>query len=428
MRTETDLALVCFGGGSFTDEEQAPFEAAGERRNLISMGGDDRALAAADARATALIYPSLYEGFGMPILEAMINRCPVIIPKRSCFPEIAEDAALYFDTTDPDGLVEILKLLLRDTALRSRLGEAGAAGRWPLVGNVARRSTEVLSKPRRMTTVSVDHAALRGRRIVLSMVTGLPAFGLQVVGGLLVVTLAWRALGADGFGLWSAIIALGPIVALADLGVSNALISFVASAMGRDDGLAVRRVVAMAIVVSMTGALLLTALLVIAYALLDWEAWFNLPPTTPFDAALGVIVYAGCRLLLLPLGVVAKLRTGLQENFVNSAWDAAGVCLSLGLFYIASRTGAGLPILLLASGTGPLLRLRKLAWAGWTHFIPRPSDLDIRELRPLLRLGVLFFALNLPCCCPTPRTIWWQFACLVRPRRRSSPSPTRSSP
>jgi O-antigen/teichoic acid export membrane protein len=247
-----------------------------------------------------------------------------------------------------------------------------------------------------MTNVTVDHATLRGRRIVLSMVTGLPAFGLQVVGGLLLVTLAWRALGADGFGLWSAITAFAPIIALGDLGVGNALVSVVASAMGRDDGLAARRVVAMAIVVSMTAALLLTALLLVAYAQLDWQAWFNLPPTTPYAPALGVIVYAGCRLLLLPLGMVAKLRTGLQENFVNNAWDAAGVCLSLGLFYVASRTGAGLPVLLLASGSGPLLAACG-NWLGLVgrNVIPRPSDFDIGELRPLLRLGVLFFALNL---------------------------------
>jgi glycosyltransferase involved in cell wall biosynthesis len=67
----------------------------------------------------------LYEGFGMPILEAMLNRCPVIVPKRSCFPEIAEDAAIYFDPTDLDGLVENLTLVLRDAALRRHLGEAG---------------------------------------------------------------------------------------------------------------------------------------------------------------------------------------------------------------------------------------------------------------------------------------------------------------
>jgi O-antigen/teichoic acid export membrane protein len=247
-----------------------------------------------------------------------------------------------------------------------------------------------------MTNVPIDHATVRGRRIILSMVTGLPVFGLQVVGGLLLVTLAWRALGADGFGLWSAITAFGPIIALGDLGVGSALISFVASAMGRDDGPAARRVVAMAIAVSMTAALLLTAVLLVAYAQIDWAAWFNLPPTTQYAPALGVIVYSACRLLLLPLGMVAKLRTGLQENFVNSAWDAAGVCLSLGLFYIGAKAGAGLPVLLLASGTGPLLA----ACGNWLgligrNVIPRPTDLDLGELRPLLRLGVLFFALNL---------------------------------
>jgi glycosyltransferase involved in cell wall biosynthesis len=125
MQAEADLALVCFGGGPFTAEEQAVFETAGVGGRLIATGGDDRALAAAYAHAVALVYPSLYEGFGMPILEAMLNRCPVIVPKRSCFPEIAEDAAIYFDPTDLDGLVENLTLVLRDAALRRHLGEAG---------------------------------------------------------------------------------------------------------------------------------------------------------------------------------------------------------------------------------------------------------------------------------------------------------------
>jgi O-antigen/teichoic acid export membrane protein len=247
-----------------------------------------------------------------------------------------------------------------------------------------------------MADTSANHAALRGRRIVLSMITGLPVFGLQVVSGLLLVSLAWRALGADGFGLWAAITALAPLVALGDLGIGNALVSFVASAMGRDDCVAARRVVAMTIVLSMAMALLLVALLLVAYTRLDWVALFKLPSNTPYAPALGVVAYAACRLLLLPLGVVAKLRTGLQENFVNNAWDAACVSLSLGLFYIASRVGAGLPVLLLVSGAGPLLAATG-NWLGLVgrDVIPRPSDLDINQLRPLLRFGLLFFALNL---------------------------------
>ena len=46
--------------------------------------------------ATAFIYPSLYEGFGIPILEAYACHCPIAISNTSCFPEIAGDAAIYF--------------------------------------------------------------------------------------------------------------------------------------------------------------------------------------------------------------------------------------------------------------------------------------------------------------------------------------------
>ena len=126
MRADQNLGLVCFGGGPFIPEEEAPFEAAGVRARLVAMAGDDRALAAAYAHAVALIYPSLYEGFGMPILEAMINRCPVIIPRTSCFPEIAEDAAVYFDPAHPENLGEIVKRVLSDPVLRRTVAEVGA--------------------------------------------------------------------------------------------------------------------------------------------------------------------------------------------------------------------------------------------------------------------------------------------------------------
>jgi glycosyltransferase involved in cell wall biosynthesis len=127
LRSHPGLALVCFGGGPLTAEERAPFEQAGVARALCYMRGDDRALAAAYAHATAFIFPSLYEGFGMPILEAMSNRCPVVLPPRSSFPEIAADAALYFDHAQPGELVEILERLIGDATMRHRLGDVGEA-------------------------------------------------------------------------------------------------------------------------------------------------------------------------------------------------------------------------------------------------------------------------------------------------------------
>lgn len=61
------------------------------------------------ANAEAFIYPSLYEGFGIPILEAYAYGCPVILNNKSCFPEIAGDAAIYFDSNGCDSnLAEIL--------------------------------------------------------------------------------------------------------------------------------------------------------------------------------------------------------------------------------------------------------------------------------------------------------------------------------
>jgi len=125
LRSEPDLAVVCFGGSPFTEQETAPFEGAGVASRLIAMGGDDRALASIYARALALVYPSSYEGFGMPILEAMINGCPVLVQRLSCLPEIAGDAALYFDAKQEHETTELLRCVARDTDLRRQFADAG---------------------------------------------------------------------------------------------------------------------------------------------------------------------------------------------------------------------------------------------------------------------------------------------------------------
>jgi glycosyltransferase involved in cell wall biosynthesis len=119
-----DLHLVCIGGGPMTPAELAPFAAAADRVRQIQA--DDRTLAWCYAHAAAFLFPSRYEGFGLPILEAFINRCPTVLAERSCFPEIGGEAALYFDPDQPDRLVEQLGRLIADADLRRTLGEAGA--------------------------------------------------------------------------------------------------------------------------------------------------------------------------------------------------------------------------------------------------------------------------------------------------------------
>lgn len=77
------------------------------------------------ARATALVYPSFYEGFGLPPLEAMAAGTPVIASNASCLPEVLEDAAILIDPTDARGFAEALEGVLTRPELRERLVRAG---------------------------------------------------------------------------------------------------------------------------------------------------------------------------------------------------------------------------------------------------------------------------------------------------------------
>lgn len=75
--------------------------------------------------AFCLVLPSLYEGFGIPILEAMSNGCPVISSKVSSLPEIGGDACLYFDPNNVDELINKLTSLKQNSHLRTNLVQKG---------------------------------------------------------------------------------------------------------------------------------------------------------------------------------------------------------------------------------------------------------------------------------------------------------------
>jgi glycosyltransferase involved in cell wall biosynthesis len=77
------------------------------------------------ASAWALVYPSLWEGFGIPVLEAMQSGVPVVCSGNSSLPEVAADAGLYFDPLQPEDMGRQLSLVFRDEALRARMVARG---------------------------------------------------------------------------------------------------------------------------------------------------------------------------------------------------------------------------------------------------------------------------------------------------------------
>jgi glycosyltransferase involved in cell wall biosynthesis len=77
--------------------------------------------------ATFLVFPSLFEGFGMPVLEAMLSGCPVICSNTTSLPEVAGGAALYFDPLNAEDLAEKINTVISDSELRERLIKEGYA-------------------------------------------------------------------------------------------------------------------------------------------------------------------------------------------------------------------------------------------------------------------------------------------------------------
>jgi glycosyltransferase involved in cell wall biosynthesis len=119
--------LVLIGSDGYGAAEIHARIAASPGRERISVLGyvTPQELAAWYARAMVFAFPSLDEGFGMPVLEAMSAGTPVLTSTRSALPEVAGEAAMLADPEDTGALVQALQSLTRDEELRARLSRLG---------------------------------------------------------------------------------------------------------------------------------------------------------------------------------------------------------------------------------------------------------------------------------------------------------------
>jgi mannosyltransferase len=118
------MHLLSVGGGVFTRDESALLARilSGRHRHSGYVNGTD--LNRLYNEAHCLVYPSLYEGFGIPILEAMAAGCPVITTRRSSMAEIAMESAVLLDDPHPEAIAEAIRLLF-DPSTRERYSELG---------------------------------------------------------------------------------------------------------------------------------------------------------------------------------------------------------------------------------------------------------------------------------------------------------------
>lgn len=108
-----EYRLVCFGGGKFShvEERQRKILGLAEDR-LVWMGGSDSVLMQLYRHASAFVYPSLYEGFGIPPLEAMAHDCPVICSTGGSISEVVGNAGEFFDPCNTSSITRAIENVL----------------------------------------------------------------------------------------------------------------------------------------------------------------------------------------------------------------------------------------------------------------------------------------------------------------------------
>jgi glycosyltransferase involved in cell wall biosynthesis len=124
-RMKKDFQLVCFGGPPFRSQESQRIEELRLHGRVVQRFGSDTALAALYKHALFFIFPSLYEGFGLPILEAMFYGCPVLSSKTSSLPEVAGDAARFFNPEIVECITEAMEDITYNSEKRAALAERG---------------------------------------------------------------------------------------------------------------------------------------------------------------------------------------------------------------------------------------------------------------------------------------------------------------
>lgn len=124
VNKEKSFYFICTGN-QFTNEEKKLLEDLNIVDSVKQIKASDVQLKSLYKGATCFIFPSYYEGFGLPLLEAMFYGAPIICSNTSCFPEIANNAALFFNPYSIDDIKDKMLRVLSDSQLQFQLRQNG---------------------------------------------------------------------------------------------------------------------------------------------------------------------------------------------------------------------------------------------------------------------------------------------------------------
>jgi glycosyltransferase involved in cell wall biosynthesis len=125
LSQKNNYYVVCVGGGKFNRNEINLLEKLHLTDKIMQINADDKSLGYIYSKANVFVFPSLYEGFGIPVLEAFSCGCPAVLSNNTALPEVGGNAALYFDPENIDNLTMVLLKILGDPELRNKLKKEG---------------------------------------------------------------------------------------------------------------------------------------------------------------------------------------------------------------------------------------------------------------------------------------------------------------
>ncbi|MCQ8894113.1 MAG: glycosyltransferase family 4 protein [Methanolinea sp.] len=125
LKGSSPLHLVCAGGQDFSPEEVALLKKLSIWGKVLKYPITDESLYHLYNNAICFVFPSLYEGFGIPVLESFFSGCPAVLSNGGSLPEIGGQAAVYFDPLDLDSIHICVKRVVMDEQLRMNMRELG---------------------------------------------------------------------------------------------------------------------------------------------------------------------------------------------------------------------------------------------------------------------------------------------------------------